>query len=394
MSQHNITVEGGKSVRLPTAGKYCDRDIMISATGGGVPLPTLTNPGTEDDLMQGKELIDGAGAVVKGAFTLDSELSDQDLLLEQIREALVGKAAGEGESTPTQEKNVTITQNGSTEILPDEGYALHKVGVTVDVPIPDGYIQPSGTKSITANGTHDAKAFESVSVNVPIPEGYIQPSGTKEITGNGTHDVTAYASVNVNVAASGGDPKALLDAALSNTLTAIDSTVTSVVAYACRGLSKLKTVNIPNATSIGTYAFYYCTAMSSLNAPNATSLGTYALYNCDALTSVNFPKVTAITQNSLYSCGKLKKADFGAASSIATSAFAYCEALTTLILRRTSAICTLSNKNAFTGTPIEDGTGYVYVPAALLSNYTSASNWSTYAAQIRAIEDYPEITGG
>ena len=31
---HNITVEGGTSVRLPTAGKYCDRDIVVTATGG------------------------------------------------------------------------------------------------------------------------------------------------------------------------------------------------------------------------------------------------------------------------------------------------------------------------------------------------------------------------
>lgn len=35
MSTHNITVEGGSSVRLPTAGKCCDRDIIITATGGG-----------------------------------------------------------------------------------------------------------------------------------------------------------------------------------------------------------------------------------------------------------------------------------------------------------------------------------------------------------------------
>lgn len=35
MSEHNITIEGGTSVRLPTAGKYCDRDIVITATGGG-----------------------------------------------------------------------------------------------------------------------------------------------------------------------------------------------------------------------------------------------------------------------------------------------------------------------------------------------------------------------
>lgn len=35
MSEFNIEVAGGSSVRLPTAGKYCDRDIVITATGGG-----------------------------------------------------------------------------------------------------------------------------------------------------------------------------------------------------------------------------------------------------------------------------------------------------------------------------------------------------------------------
>lgn len=33
-----------------------------------------------------------------------------------------------------------------------------------------------------------------------------------------------------------------------------------------------------------------------------------------------------------------------------------------------------------------------YVPSALVEEYKSAPNWSTYAEQIRAIEDYPEIT--
>lgn len=31
---HDITVKAGASVRLPTAGKYCDRDIVITAEGG------------------------------------------------------------------------------------------------------------------------------------------------------------------------------------------------------------------------------------------------------------------------------------------------------------------------------------------------------------------------
>lgn len=35
MSEFAIEVEGGSSVRLSTAGKYCDRDIVVTATGGG-----------------------------------------------------------------------------------------------------------------------------------------------------------------------------------------------------------------------------------------------------------------------------------------------------------------------------------------------------------------------
>lgn len=51
---HNITVEGGASVRLPTAGKYCDRDIVITATGGGVVEPDPR------DLYQRVEYIESA----------------------------------------------------------------------------------------------------------------------------------------------------------------------------------------------------------------------------------------------------------------------------------------------------------------------------------------------
>ena len=167
MSEHNITVQGGSAVRLKTAGKYCDRDILVSATPGGVDLPQLTNEGTASDLMKDKQMINGAGVAVTGSFTLDSELTEQDSLIEQIKTALAGKAAGGGESTPTQEKTVTISENGTVEVTPDEGYALSKVTANVNVPIPEGYIQPSGTLEITENGEYNVTEYASVNVNVP-----------------------------------------------------------------------------------------------------------------------------------------------------------------------------------------------------------------------------------
>lgn len=94
-----------------------------------------------------------------------------------------------------QTEEVIITENG--ESTPTEGGYFSKV--TVNVPIPDGYIQPGGSLEITENGTTDVTGWAEVVVDVPIPDGYIQPSGSLEITENGTADVTEYAEAVVNV---------------------------------------------------------------------------------------------------------------------------------------------------------------------------------------------------
>lgn len=41
-------------------------------------------------------------------------------------------------ASPSQEKNLSVTENGAYEVLPDEGYTLAKVGVSVDVPAGGG----------------------------------------------------------------------------------------------------------------------------------------------------------------------------------------------------------------------------------------------------------------
>lgn len=164
---------------------------------------------TPETLAEGVTAHDKSGNPIVGTMQpqtapedLNAVLTEQEELIDSLRTALQGKAGGGGGGTAPVIEPLEVTENG-TYTAPSgvDGYSP----VTVNVPIPEGYIKPSGTLEITENGTHDAEAYKAVSVNVPVPDGYIQPSGTKEITENGTHDVKAYESVNVNVPSGGGE---------------------------------------------------------------------------------------------------------------------------------------------------------------------------------------------
>lgn len=124
-----------------------------------------------------------------------------------------------------------------------------------------------------------------------------------------------------------------------------------------------------------------------------TIIGRYGLGGCTKLTSVVLPAVRTTVGNSIVGCSALTKADFSNLQKIRYSTFYSNKKLVTLIIR-TQAVANLENTSAFKDTPIASGTGYVYVPSALVDSYKTATNWSTYANQIRAIEDYPDITGG
>lgn len=80
MSEHNITVQGGSSVRLPTAGKYCDRDIVVTAEGGGADLPALTSPAAATDIVKDKQVIGADGSVITGTV---EDPGTRDWYLEQ-----------------------------------------------------------------------------------------------------------------------------------------------------------------------------------------------------------------------------------------------------------------------------------------------------------------------
>ena len=124
-----------------------------------------------------------------------------------------------------------------------------------------------------------------------------------------------------------------------------------------------------------------------------TIIGSYGLAGCTKLTSVVLPAVRRTDGHAMNGCSALTKADFSNLQQIRYATFDNDSKLIALIIRR-HAVTTLDNTtNVFRNTPIASGTGYIYVPSDMVSNYKTATNWSTYANQIRAIEDYPDITG-
>lgn len=154
-----------------------------------------------------------------------------------------------------------------------------------------------------------------------------------------------------------------------------------------------------SVTSIADYALYWRTSLTSIVIPDSVaSIGAAAFQNCTSLSSVAFgenSQLTSIDMNAFYECRSLTSIVAPNGVTIINSGtFRNCLLLESLILTRTSSIVSLSSTYSIANTKIANGTGYIYVPQALLSEYQTATNWSTYASQFRAIEDYPDIIGG
>lgn len=132
--------------------------------------------------------------------------------------------------------------------------------------------------------------------------------------------------------------------------------------------------------------FKYNGAEFTVNFPNAISAGRDCFMS-SSITEARLPKLKAISATMFGSASRIRKCIFGEfITTIPTQTFyAAANNLTTLVLPY-DGVVTL-NANAFESSTFS---GYVYVPATQVDNYKADAIWSTYADQIRAIEDYPD----
>ena len=207
----------------------------------------------------------------------------------------------------------------------------------------------------------------------------------------------------------------------------IPCSVTSIGDYAFRYYAGLTSITIPDSvTSIGTYAFQGCIGLKSMTIPDSvTSIASRAFYGCSSLTSVTVGKgVTSIEAHTFTECNSLTSVTIpdsvisignyafnqccsltsitipDSVTSIRPFAFSSCTSLTSITIP--DGVTSIGTR-AFNGcsslievyckpiTPPTGGTAMlgtaasglkIYVPAASVGAYKSASNWSSYASNI------------
>lgn len=169
-----------------------------------------------------------------------------------------------------------------------------------------------------------------------------------------------------------------------------NSRVTKIGVYAFESCQKLTKINFPQVTNVGRYAFRNCIKLSSVSLPKVKRIEDSAFYSTAIVGGV-FPEATYIGFNA-FNTGTLTKLDFSKLSSIGQFAFNGATQLDTLILRN-STVCSLANAtDTFTNTKIAAGTGYIYVPDNLVDSYKTATNWVTFANQIKPISELEGAT--
>ena len=168
----------------------------------------------------------------------------------------------------------------------------------------------------------------------------------------------------------------------------IYDSVTEIGNKAFYGCSNLTYIRLPESvTSIGEEAFYNCTYLTNIAIPNSvTNIGNYAFFACVRVTSITLSdSLTTIGEGAFKMCGSLTSITIPAnVTTIGNNVFDRCPSLTTMTVNATTPP-SIGDNFLSTNYLGEIKTNTIYVPAASLDAYKSATNWSAFASKIKAI---------
>lgn len=154
--------------------------------------------------------------------------------------------------------------------------------------------------------------------------------------------------------------------------------------------SKIKNIVLhDNITSIGKYAFCYCQNLVEISLPqNLISIGYMAFSDNWFEGNLVIPNSVVNIDEYAFRHNSFPSVDVGKnVTTIKVQAFANNDFLKTVIFRRTESVCSVGDI-IFRNTPIANGSGYIYVPSALINSYKATTGFSEYANQFRPLEDY------
>lgn len=173
----------------------------------------------------------------------------------------------------------------------------------------------------------------------------------------------------------------------------VNDRVTVIGANAFIMCTQLTSVEFPAVKTIGNHGLAYIYGLKNISLPNVETLGDYALSGIPGPKYVVLPKFKTSGREAMtFSATEI--VDLPQATSIGQGAFGTSKTVKALILRNTNQVCTLNNVLAWGNSMSTSGTGCIYVPRTMadgsdgVAAYEAATNWSSYAGRIRAIEDY------
>ena len=163
-----------------------------------------------------------------------------------------------------------------------------------------------------------------------------------------------------------------------------------------KGRTGITSFSAPNITGLNSENFRGCSKLESVYLPKASMVagsGQSTFYGCTKLKSIVLPSnIQTLNNEFAKGCTSLESVDIGGGDFNQQNGFNGCSKLAMIVLRKTNGNIPLGNTNWLSSTPFASGGtgGTIYVPSARLSNYQTATNWSTiigYANnQIKTIE--------